>query len=117
MNKLLPLFLMLLTLTTAGCRSLPSETSNQASLQQAVFYGSITDIKNAIKHGASLNEAIGCGNFLPLEGAVVINDITKFEFMLNNNASANQRCISAAQKSQNTEFLRLLENRLAGNEP
>ena len=102
------LLILLTTITLISCSSQTS-IQKQTELQKAIFSGTQTDIELALKNGASLNEPIGCGDFQALEGAIVINDLEKFKFLLQKGAKPNKRCFEAAKKSKNKTFEALLK--------
>ena len=101
----------------SGCSFGPRETAEnpvekvQITLQQAVFYGSHADIQNALDCGADINKPIGVREFLPLEGAILMDDFETFEFLLTLGAKANARCISAAKLSRNKQFWETLNKK------
>ena len=110
MNKLIGFLTLFSVIFICSCKSESFDTNPQTQLQQAIFSGSISDIDKAVQAGASLNKPIGCGDFLPIEGAIVINDISKFKYLFKHGAAINKRCIAAANKSQNKAFIQLLES-------
>ena len=77
----------------------------QAVLQNAVFEHGPREIISAINNGAKVNSPIGCGNFLPLEGAIVINNISNFNVLVTLGSFPNDRTYRAANRSSNRYFI------------
>lgn len=102
------LLFLLYAFLIVGCHSKKEQAISQSKLQQAVFNGTIEDIKSCLKRGASLNKPIGCGDFLPLEGAIVMKNIEKFKFMLQKGARPNKRCMTIAEKQADQIYFDLL---------
>jgi len=114
MNRIL--ICLLTTLLIAGCAQfntmpLQDQTDRrQTALQQAVFSGSLSEIQEALSSGAEINSPIGCGEFLPLEAPIVINDYERFMFLIELGAKANPRCIVAAKRSDNKKFIETMDS-------
>jgi len=109
------IFICLLTPLIAGCASvttmpLQDPIDLQRSLQQAVFYGSLSEIQEVLSSGAKINSPIGCGEFLPLEASIFMNDYERFMFLIDKGAKANPRCIAAARRSDNYKFMETLNS-------
>ena len=111
MNSLKILLILAFVFLSSNCSKKVEIDESQRKLQQAVFNGTIIDIKKCLNNGASLNEPIGCNNYLPLEGAIFLKDLDKFKYMLNNGAKPNKRCIEYAKSQKDQTFILLFEEK------